>query len=65
MERSYSTDLSDAEWECLELHVSAPNKRGRPRTHGTREILNAVFFYVPKRLVRVIHRGFEGKVPTD
>jgi putative transposase len=44
MEKCYSTDLSDAEWECLKLHVPAPNKRGRPRTHGTREILNAVFY---------------------
>jgi putative transposase len=44
MENCYSTDLSDAEWERLELYVAAPNKRGRPRTHSTREILNAVFY---------------------
>jgi putative transposase len=44
MKRSYSTDLSDAEWRCLEIHVPAPNKRGRPRTHDTREILNAIFY---------------------
>jgi transposase len=44
MEKCYSTDLSDAEWECLEVHVPAPNRRGRPRTHGTREILNAIFY---------------------
>src|SRR5215204_7437874 len=44
MEKCYSTDLSDDEWECLELLVPAPNKRGRPRTHGTREILNAIFY---------------------
>ncbi|HET6261959.1 MAG TPA: transposase, partial [Chloroflexia bacterium] len=44
MERSYPTDLSDAEWECLKLRVQAPNKRGRPRTHSTREILNAIFY---------------------
>jgi putative transposase len=48
MKRSYSTDLSDDEWEWLQLHVPAPNKRGRPRTHDTREILNAIFFYVLK-----------------
>ena len=48
MQKCYSTDLSDAEWECLKLHLPPPNKRGRPRTHGTREILNAVFFYVLK-----------------
>jgi putative transposase len=44
MEKGYSTDLSDAEWECLEIQVPAPNKRGRPRSHSTREILNAVFY---------------------
>jgi putative transposase len=44
MEKGYSTDLSDDEWGCLEPHVPAPYKRGRPRTHGTREILNAVFY---------------------
>jgi len=44
MEKCYSTDLSDAEWGILESHLPAPNKRGRPRTHGPREILNAVFY---------------------
>ena len=44
MKRSYSTDLSDAEWECLKLHVPAPSKRGRPKTHTTRQILNAIFY---------------------
>jgi putative transposase len=44
MEKCYSTDLSDAEWECLEVLVPPPNKRGRPRTHGTRQILNAIFY---------------------
>ena len=43
MEECYSSDLSDGEWERLEPHVPAPNERGRPRTHGTREILNALF----------------------
>jgi putative transposase len=44
MKRSYSTDLSDDEWGCLEPHVPAPNERGRPKTHSTREILNAIFY---------------------
>ena len=44
MKRSYSTDLTDAEWEYLEPHVPAPIKRGRPRIHTTREILDAVFY---------------------
>ena len=44
MKKSCPTDLSDAEWEILEPHVPAPNKRGRPKTHSSREILNAVFY---------------------
>ncbi len=44
MKRSYPTDLSDAEWGCLEPHVPPPNKRGRPRAHAAREILDAVFY---------------------
>src|SRR5215207_5567329 len=44
MKRSYSTDLSDAEWACLEPYIPAPSKRGRPKTHITREILDAIFY---------------------
>jgi putative transposase len=44
MKRSYSTNLTDPEWECLKPHVPPPNKRGRPRVHTTREILNAIFY---------------------
>src|SRR5215211_3861786 len=44
MKRSYSTDLTDAEWEYIESYVPAPNKRGRPRIHSTREVLNAIFY---------------------
>src|SRR5215217_30387 len=44
MKRSYSTDLTDAEWECLRYHLPPPNKRGRPTIHSTREILDAVFY---------------------
>ena len=44
MKKSYSTDLIDAEWEWLELHVPAPNKRGRLKTHSTREIFNAILY---------------------
>ena len=33
-----------AEWGCLKLHVPAPNKRGRPKIHITREILDVIFY---------------------
>jgi putative transposase len=29
---------------CLKPHLPAPNKRGRPWSHSTREILNAIFY---------------------
>ncbi len=44
MKRSYSTDLTDAERQCLDPLVPAPSKRGRPRIHGTRVILNDIFY---------------------
>ena len=44
MKRSYSTDLSDAEWGCIESHLPPPSRRGRPKTHATREVLEAIFY---------------------
>jgi putative transposase len=41
---SYPTDLSDAEFSHIEPHLPAANQRGHPRTHATRESLNAVFY---------------------
>jgi putative transposase len=41
---SYPTDLSDAEFRHIEPHLPAANRRGRPRIHAPREILNAVFY---------------------
>jgi hypothetical protein len=44
MRRAYQTDLSDAEWSCLEPHLPAPRVDGRPRLHCLREILDATFY---------------------
>jgi transposase len=44
MRRAYQSDLSDAEWICLEPLMPAPNTTGRPRLHGTREILDAILY---------------------
>jgi putative transposase len=44
MRKPYSTDLCDAEWACLELHLPASKATGRPRIHSPREILDAVFY---------------------
>ncbi len=46
MRRAYQTDLSDAEWLCIEPHFSNPKAPGRPRVHTLREILNAIFYIV-------------------
>jgi putative transposase len=59
MKRSYSTDLTDAEWECLELHVRPPYTRGRPKTHSSREILNAIFYVLKSGCAwRLLPRDF-------
>jgi putative transposase len=44
MLRSYATDHTDAEWECLEPHIPPPSRLGRPRVHATRQFLEAVFY---------------------
>jgi putative transposase len=38
------TGPSDAEWSLLEPHLPAPKRRGRPRVHSPRAVLNAVFY---------------------
>src|SRR5215210_3800392 len=40
----YPTDLSDNEWRCIGPYLPGPAGRGRPRLHGLRAILNAVFY---------------------
>ncbi len=44
MRKAYQSDLSDAEWSCLAGHLPAPKANGRPRLHGPREILDAIFY---------------------
>jgi putative transposase len=46
MRKAYQTDLSDAEWSCLESHLPAPKANGRPRIYPLREILDAIFYVV-------------------
>lgn len=42
--RRYPTDLSDDEWISIVTHLPRPSGRGRPRLHGLRAILDAVFY---------------------
>jgi putative transposase len=45
MRRGYPTDLSDAEWRCVEPYiVTSAKKRGRPRIYSLRRVLDAVFY---------------------
>jgi putative transposase len=44
MRNAYQSDLSDAEWSCLEPHFPAPEATGRPRLHSPRGILDAIFY---------------------
>jgi putative transposase len=46
MRKAYQTDLSDAEWSCLEGHLPVPKANGRPRLYPLREILDAIFYVV-------------------
>jgi putative transposase len=46
MRKTYQTDLSDAEWSCLEPHLPATKATGRPRVYPLREIINAIFYVV-------------------
>jgi len=59
MIKSYSTDLTNTEWEYLEPLVEAPNERGRPKTHSSREILNAIFYVLKSGCAwRLLTRDF-------
>src|SRR5829696_164028 len=40
----YPTDLSEDEWRCISPYLPEPTGQGRPRLHGLRAILDAVFY---------------------
>ena len=42
--KRYPTDLSDDEWRCISPHLPEHTGQGRPRLHGLRAILDAVFY---------------------
>src|SRR5512139_297458 len=42
----YTSDLSDAEWDLIYYCFPKPSKKGRPRKHLFRELLNAIFYLV-------------------
>jgi putative transposase len=47
MEHSlYPGDLTDRQWDCIQLVLPKANLRGRPRTHSLRRIINALMYVV-------------------
>src|SRR5262245_30648912 len=44
MSTTYPSDLTDAEWECVQRYLPPGSTRGRPRTHPWRDILDAIFY---------------------
>jgi putative transposase len=43
MSTSYPSDLTDVEWECAQRYLPPLSRRGRPRKHPVRRILDAIF----------------------
>jgi len=44
MRKPYPSDLTDAQWTLIEPLLPPPPTVGRPRLHGLREIVNAIFY---------------------
>jgi len=44
--RAYPSDLTDAEWQCIEPYLPPPAPGGRPREHDLREICDALAYLV-------------------
>jgi transposase len=54
----YQTDMSEAEWAIIAPLLPPARRLGRPRSHATRELLNAIFY--------VLRSGFPWRqLPTD
>src|SRR2546421_1442588 len=44
MSTGYPSNLSDAEWKCLQSYLPPLPKRGRPPIHSPRAIFDAIFY---------------------
>ena len=44
MRKTYTTDLTDAEWELIKPLLPPPRPRGAPRTTDLREVVNAILY---------------------
>lgn len=46
MESQYPTDLTDAQWKLISAYFRRPSKRGAPRKHDRRTVVNAILYLV-------------------
>jgi putative transposase len=46
MSSTYPSNLTDAEWESVQRYLPLSARRGRPRTHPLRRVLDAIFYVV-------------------
>lgn len=44
MRKTYTTDLSDAEWVCLKIYLPASKLPSRLRAHSLRDVFDAIFY---------------------
>ncbi len=44
MSSIYPSNLTDAEWACVQRYLPSGTRRGRPRSHSLRDILDAIFY---------------------
>lgn len=42
--KTYPSDLTDAEWACVQRYLPPLSRRGMPRTYPLRRILDAIFY---------------------
>jgi len=42
----YTSDISESQWRLIDHFFPKPSRRGRPRKHPFRELLNAIFYIV-------------------
>ena len=59
-DKRYPTGLSDEEWRCIRPYLPEHTGQGRPRLHGLRTILDAVFYVLKSGCPwRLLPRDFQ------
>ena len=63
MNTTYPSDLTDAEWECLQPYLLQSRSNCRTRRHSLRTILNAIFYVLPTGCPWVSGRYLPSRFP--